>query len=105
MRCLFGSRTSLDTTLAPIGFYCDNAGTHGIKPGISLSFDFNGHSILLRLLFWHGGPVWAFGGRTPEPVSPVQESAPVFHWPSAAFNSVRNIQTTDFRDRSIAVVL
>ncbi len=32
MRCLFGSRVSLDTTLTPIGHYRDNAGSHSIKP-------------------------------------------------------------------------
>src|SRR5215831_8343386 len=74
------------TMLAPIGLYRNDAGTHGIKPGISLSFDFNGYRTFLRLLFWHVRSVWAFSCPTPEPVSRVRESAPVFHWPSAAFN-------------------
>src|SRR5262249_61821056 len=80
MRCLFGSRTSLDTTLAPIGFYCNNAGTHGIKPSISLSFDLNGDRIFLRLLFWRGGEGLVFSGRTPETVSPVPETSSAFHF-------------------------
>src|SRR5215813_975074 len=53
--CLFGSCASLDTTFTPIGLYCDNAGTHSVKTGISLSFDFNGYRIFLRLLFRRGG--------------------------------------------------
>src|SRR5215510_931219 len=105
MRGPFGARASRGTMLAPIGLYRNDAGTHGIKPGISLSFDFNGYRTFLRLLFWHVRSVWAFSCPTPEPVSRVRESAPVFHWPSPAFNSVRNIQTTDFRDTFIAVIL
>jgi hypothetical protein len=42
--------------------------------------------MFLRLLFWHGGSVWAFSGPTPEPASPVHESARGFHRLSAAFN-------------------
>src|SRR5215831_15222580 len=36
-----------------------NTGTHGIKPGVSVSFDFNGDRIFLRLLF----PAWRSGVR------------------------------------------
>src|SRR5882724_3065295 len=53
-----------------------HGGTHGIKPGISLSFVFNGHRIFLRWPCRHG-PVWAFSGQTPEPASPVQECSQV----------------------------